>query len=79
MKELVLKFMKSFFLKFLFCLPLLTNGQEYYLVYKVEEITDFELQNQKWDITKLDKHKQGRGSALPFSVTLTELMNVKVK
>ena len=29
MKELVLKFMKSFFLKFLFCLPLLTNGQEY--------------------------------------------------
>ena len=54
-------------------------SQEYYLVYKVEEITDFELQNQKWDITKLDKHKQGRGSALPFSVTLTELMNVKVK
>ena len=29
MKELVLKFLKSFFLKFLFCLPLLTNGQEY--------------------------------------------------
>jgi hypothetical protein len=29
MKELVLKFWKSFFLKFLFCLPLLTNRQEY--------------------------------------------------
>ncbi len=53
-------------------------SQEYYLVYKVEEITDVELQNQKWDITKLDKHKQGRGSALPFSVTMTDLMKVKV-
>lgn len=53
-------------------------SQDYYLVYKVEEIKDVELQNQKWDITKLDKHKQGRGSALPFSVTMTELMKVKV-
>ena len=54
-------------------------SQDYYLVYKVEEISDVELQNQKWDITKLDKHKQGRGSALPFSVTMTELMKAKVK
>jgi predicted component of viral defense system (DUF524 family) len=53
-------------------------SQDYYLVYKVEEISDVELQNQKWDITKLDKHKQGRGSALPFSVTMTDLMKVKV-
>ncbi|MAL23450.1 MAG: hypothetical protein CMP05_04210 [Xanthomarina sp.] len=53
-------------------------SQEYYLVYKVEEITDVELQNQKWDITNLDKNKQGRGSALPFSVTMTQLMKVKV-
>lgn len=53
-------------------------SQDYYLVYKVEEISDVELQNQKWDITKLNKHKQGRGSALPFSVTMTDLMKVKV-
>lgn len=53
-------------------------SQDYYLVYKVEEISDVELQNQKWDITKLDKHKQGRGSTLPFSVTMTDLMKVKV-
>ena len=53
-------------------------SQDYYLVYKVEEISDVELQNHKWDITKLDKHKQGRGSALPFSVTMTDLMKVKV-
>ena len=52
--------------------------QDYYLVYKVDEITDVELQNKKWDITQLDKFKQGRGSALPFSVTLTDLMKAKV-
>ena len=54
-------------------------SQDYYLVYKVEEITDVELQNQKWDITKLDKHKPGSGSSLPFSVTLTELMKVVIR
>lgn len=51
----------------------------YYLVYKIQEVTDRELMNQEWDITLLDKYKQGRGSALPFSVTLTELMKTKVK
>jgi len=54
-------------------------SQDYYLVYKVEEISDVELQNQKWDITKLAKYKQGRGSALPFSVTMTDLMKVVEK
>ena len=54
-------------------------SQDYYLVYKVEEISDVELQNQKWDITKLNKHKQGRGSSLPFSVTMTELMMAVIK
>lgn len=52
--------------------------QDYYLVYKVEEISDNEFQNQTWDISKLEKHKQGRGSALPFSVSISELMKVKV-
>ena len=54
-------------------------SQDYYLVYKVEEISDVELQNQKWDITKLAKYKQGRGSTLPFSVTMTDLMKVVEK
>lgn len=54
-------------------------SQNYYLVYKIQEVTDRELMNQEWDITLLDKYKQGRGSALPFSVTLTELMKTKVK
>ena len=54
-------------------------SQNYYLVYKIQVVTDRELMNQEWDITLLDKYKQGRGSALPFSVTLTELMKTKVK
>jgi len=53
-------------------------SQNYYLVYKVQEITEIELKNHKWDITKLDKFNQGRDSALPFSVTMTELMKAKV-
>lgn len=54
-------------------------SQDYYLVYKIKEITDTELMNQKWDITMLEKYKQGHGSALPFSVTLTELMKTRIK
>jgi len=54
-------------------------SQNYYLVYKIKEITEKELMNLEWDITKLEKYKKGRGSALPFSVTLTELMKTKVK
>jgi len=54
-------------------------SQNYYLVYKIQEIIDKEFMNQEWDITLLDKYKQGRGSALPFAVTLTELMKTKLK
>jgi len=51
----------------------------YYLVYKVEKVNDEEFLNTTWDITELDKYKKGRGSAFPFSVTMTELMKVKIK
>ena len=54
-------------------------SQNYYLVYKVEKIKDKEFLNQQWDITKLEKYKSGRGSALPFSVSMTELMKAKKK
>ena len=54
-------------------------SQNYYLVYKVQEISDKELINLEWDITKLEKYKNGRNSALPFSVTLSELMKVMIK
>jgi len=52
---------------------------QYYLVYKVAEVKDEEFLNLFWDITKLDGYKKGRGSALPFSATMTELMKTKKK
>lgn len=54
-------------------------SQDYYLVYKIEKVLAKEFLNKFWDITGLEKFKKGRGSALPFSVTLTELMKVVVK
>lgn len=54
-------------------------SQNYYLVYKVKEIKDEEFLDKSWDIKELEGYKKGRGSALPFSVTLTELMHVKKK
>ena len=53
--------------------------QDYYLVYKVQSITDGEFRNHKWDITQLEKFKTGRGSGLPFSVTLKDLMKAKIR
>lgn len=52
--------------------------QDFYLVYKVDDAIEFEFENTKWDISKLEKYKIGRGSGLPFSITLSELMKVKV-
>jgi hypothetical protein len=51
--------------------------QDFYLVYKVEEVREKEFANQFWDIRKLNGYKTGHGSPLPFSVTMTELMNAK--
>ncbi|MCD4679800.1 MAG: DUF2357 domain-containing protein, partial [Bacteroidales bacterium] len=54
-------------------------SQNYYLVYKTEIVQDKEFLNQSWDIKKLEGYKKGRASALPFSVTLTELMKTVVR
>lgn len=56
-----------------------TPSQEFYLVYKVEEVKEWELKGRKWDITRLEGYKAGRGSALPFAITMTELMKTLVK
>jgi hypothetical protein len=54
-------------------------SQEFYLVYRIEEVKAEVFMNRKWNISKLEKYKSGRGSALPFSITLTELMEVVMK
>ncbi|AHM60917.1 hypothetical protein D770_13315 [Flammeovirgaceae bacterium 311] len=53
-------------------------SQEFYLVYEVEKLDPSEFANALWDIRKLNHFKSGRGSALPFAVTLTELMKSTV-
>lgn len=55
------------------------TSQDYYLIYKVQEIADVELMNWEWDITKLKKHKNDQTPAFPFSVTMSELMKTKIK
>ncbi|MEP7267745.1 MAG: DUF2357 domain-containing protein [Saprospiraceae bacterium] len=58
--------------------PTEPNG-EYYLVYKVKKVSDTEFENKIWDITKLKGYSSNRGSGLPFSTTLTDLMSAMVK
>jgi len=54
-------------------------SRNYYLVYKVVEVKDAEFLGREWDIRKLAGYKRGRGSSLPFSVTLTDLMHALTK
>ena len=56
-----------------------SNKRQYYLVCKVEEVKDEEFLKINWDLTELSGYKNGRGSALPFSATMTELMKTKKK
>jgi predicted component of viral defense system (DUF524 family) len=51
----------------------------YYLVYSLDRAVEAEFENVKWDIEKLPGYNPGRGSALPFSQTLAEVMRVVVK
>ena len=48
-----------------------------YLVYSVEEVNEPELKDRVWDISRLSSHQGGRNSALPFVVTLYDLMKAQ--
>jgi len=54
-------------------------GQEFYLVFDIEEQDEKEFDNIKWDITQLSGYTKSRGSAIPFSVSISELMKTLVK
>lgn len=54
-------------------------SQDFYLVYRIGEVQEKVFLNRKWDISKLEMYKPGRGSVLPFSITMTELMAIVVK
>tara|TARA_R110000868_G_scaffold306734_2_gene568070 strand:+ start:7696 stop:9972 length:2277 start_codon:yes stop_codon:yes gene_type:complete len=54
------------------------SDDKYYLVYDIQEQSFSELNNLKFDLRKLTKHNTGRASALPFPVTLADLIKKKV-
>jgi hypothetical protein len=54
-------------------------SQEFYLVYDIADEIEKEMQNIRWDITRLAGYSAGRGSGLPFAASLTELMSTIVR
>lgn len=54
-------------------------SQEFYLVYDIEDDLEKEFKSMVWDITKLEGYLNSRGSALPFSTSLTNMMKHLVK
>ncbi|MCE9647249.1 MAG: DUF2357 domain-containing protein [Chloroflexi bacterium] len=53
-------------------------SHEYYLVYTITKTGNKEFDGLVWDIRKLEGYKPGYASSLPFAVTMTELMKVRV-
>lgn len=53
-------------------------SQDFYLVYDIEDSIEKEFEVMKWDIRKLEGYSSGRGSVLPFALTLTEIMDALV-
>jgi Uncharacterized conserved protein len=54
-------------------------SQDYYLVYEVSKEIPEEFIKVIWDVRLLEASKPGRGSALPFAITMKELMETKVR
>ena len=51
--------------------------KESYLVVKLEPCSDKEFENLSWNFKELKNYKYGRASAIPFTSSLPELMEVK--
>ena len=51
--------------------------QDNYLLIQLEEVSDPEFKNVKWEFRKLKNYSTGRASAFPFTASLTELMKNK--
>jgi hypothetical protein len=51
--------------------------QDNYLLIQLEEVSDPEFKNVKWEFRKLINYSTGRASAFPFTASLTELMKNK--
>lgn len=53
--------------------------QNNYLVVKVQKVTESEFENLSWRFRELENYRPGRASALPFTVSLSELMSKAVR
>jgi hypothetical protein len=54
-------------------------SQNFYLLFDIVSEGEEEFKKYIWDVRLLEMYKKGKGSVLPFSVSLSELMRVKVK
>lgn len=52
---------------------------ENYLLYKIKKTTHNDFDGAQWDIREVEGYKDGRGSGLPFAVSLAVLMKSKIK
>jgi predicted component of viral defense system (DUF524 family) len=57
----------------------LNAKHKYYLVYEIEQITEQELVDIQFDLTRLPDIQSGFQSTLPIAVSLTTLMQTKIK
>lgn len=53
-------------------------SQNFYLMFDLAQEAEEEFKKHTWDISTLESYKKGRGSVLPFAVTLSDLMKVKI-
>ena len=51
---------------------------DHYLIIEIEKVDLNDFGNGSWNFKQLSNYKTGRGSSLPFTATLSELMQVKI-
>jgi hypothetical protein len=67
--------------------PLSQNPKEYYLVIEIENVSEKEFENISWKFKDLKKYTEiiemekniRKSAGIPFTVSLSELMKVKIK
>ena len=52
-------------------------SSDHYLVIEIEKVDLSDFGNAAWNFKELTNYKRGRGSSIPYTCSLTELMNVK--
>lgn len=53
-------------------------NHDHYLVYEIKKVELEDFRQINWDLKKLGNYQNARGSALPYVVSMTELMTTKI-